>query len=653
MNLKPRRTRLVWVLLGALLLLAPALAIVAPAQAETANLPVTVTQTSPFTGLVDGSTVSIHVDANSPPNAVASNVFSVDARICKASAPINNSADFDPIPGGSCIGHPLSAGTDALVQVATAPPNRVADLAYKVGVGTDTYDNSGTPVTITCGPADPCKLVLEMLVPAGFVFKSFALGYAGSATVPGAPTAVTAVAGSASATVSWTAPASDGGAVIDRYTVTAAPGAQTCQWTTGALSCVVSGLANGTPYTFTVVAHNAVGNGPASSTSNSVIPTATGSLFHPLAPVRILDSRPPPSQVGPFSTPWTGGVKRDVSVGGLAGVPVNADAVVLNVTVTDTTGSSFLSIWPAGQSQPTASSLNWTPGRTIPNAVTVKLGAAGKISIFNLSGDVNVIADVAGYYDAIPGDGFTSLAPARVLDSRPPPSQVGPFSTPWTGGIKRDVAVGGLGNVPLDADAVVLNVTVTDTTGSSYLTMWPTGAAQPTASSLNWTAGVTIPNAVTVKLGTLGRVSVFNLSGNVNVIIDVAGYYKSGTGKSFHALAPGRVLDSRPPPSQVGPFSTPWTDGVSRDVSVGGLAGVPVTADAVVLNVTVTDTTGSSFLTIWPVGVAQPTASSLNWTAGVTIPNAVTVKLGTAGKVSVFNLSGNVNVITDVAGYFQ
>jgi hypothetical protein len=158
-------------ILGLVLLAVPALVVATPAGAETAVLPVTVTQTSTFSSLVDGSTVSVHVDAQSPPNATPSSIFSIDARICASSANINNTADFDPIPGGNCAGHPLSVNSDALVQVATAPPNKVADLSFRVGVGTDTYDNNGTPVTITCGPANPCKLVLELLVPAGFVFK--------------------------------------------------------------------------------------------------------------------------------------------------------------------------------------------------------------------------------------------------------------------------------------------------------------------------------------------------------------------------------------------------------------------------------------------------------------------------------------------------
>jgi len=338
-------------------------------------------------------------------------------------------------------------------------------------------------------------------------------------------------------------------------------------------------------------------------------------------------------------------------VGGVSGVPASADAVVLNVTVTETTASSFLTIWPAGQTRPTVSSLNWTQGRTIPNAVTVKLGAGGKISIFNLFGKVDVIADVAGYYDSISVDGFTSLPPTRVLDSRVA-TNVGDYASPWMTGTTRDVAVGGRGGVPEGADAVVLNVTATDTTGSSFLTVWPAGEpTRPTASSLNWRPGRTIPNAVTVKLGAGGKISIFNLSGKVDVVIDVAGYYQAGTGNGFHPVDPVRVLDSRPD-TQVGPYSSPWAFGTTRDVTVGGLLTVPIGADAAVLNVTATDTTGSSFLTVWPAGQPRPTASSLNWTPGVTIPNAVTGKLGTAGKISVYNLSGTVDVVVDVSGWF-
>ena len=93
-----------------------------------------------------------------------------------------------------------------------------------------------------------------------------------SVSTPGAPTNVHGNPGSGKVTVGWSAPSSSGGSAITRYTATSSPGSKTCTWSSGPLSCTVSGLSNGQPYTFTVTAHNAAGDGPPSSASASVTP---------------------------------------------------------------------------------------------------------------------------------------------------------------------------------------------------------------------------------------------------------------------------------------------------------------------------------------------------------------------------------------------
>ncbi len=105
-----------------------------------------------------------------------------------------------------------------------------------------------------------------------------------SESYPAAPTAVTAVAGDQSATVSWTAAVSNG-ALVSQYVVTAYPGGFTC--TTSTTSCAVSGLTNGTAYTFTVTARNVVGVGPASLASTAVVPKVNA----PSAPINVFVKR--------------------------------------------------------------------------------------------------------------------------------------------------------------------------------------------------------------------------------------------------------------------------------------------------------------------------------------------------------------------------
>jgi hypothetical protein len=211
--------------------------------------------------------------------------------------------------------------------------------------------------------------------------------------------------------------------------------------------------------------------------------------------------------------------------------------------------------------------------------------------------------------------------------------------------------------------AVVLNVTATGATGPSYLTVWPTGATKPLASNLNFVAGQTVANRVIVEVGsdgtTGGWVSVYNAAGSVNVVADAGGWFSdssnpAATGSRLVGVSPARILDTR---DGTGGFSSPLGAGQTIAVTVAGQGGVPamnatIAPTAVVINVTVTGTTAPSYLTVWPDLASRPTASDLNWAAGQTVPNLVIVKLGSDGKINLYNPAGSANVIVDVVGWF-
>lgn len=327
---------------------------------------------------------------------------------------------------------------------------------------------------------------------------------------------------------------------------------------------------------------------------------------------------------------------------------------MLNLTATDTTSASYLTVYPSDVTRPTASNLNWTAGQTIPNLVEVKLGQDGAAKVYNAAGNTDVVIDVEGWVAApaasTSADGwFNPLVPARLLDTRD--GTGGPIGSGGT----ITLQVAGHGGVPLQGgEAVVINVTATNATTGSFLTVWPDGMSRPTASDLNFVRGQTIPNRVVVKLGPTGKVDIYNAAGSVDAVVDVNGWFTDVTpgqsGNGFVGVTPIRILDTR---DGTGGPAGPLGPGASRVITVAGANGIPSSATAVVANVTVTDTTGSSYLTAWPDGDAPPNASDLNWTPGVTIPNLVVVELGASGRLDLYNAAGSTDVIVDVVGYYR
>jgi uncharacterized protein (DUF1501 family) len=247
--------------------------------------------------------------------------------------------------------------------------------------------------------------------------------------------------------------------------------------------------------------------------------SSTGSRLLPLDPFRLLDTR---DGTGAAVGQLGEGASLNLQVTNRGGVPNNARAVALNVAVTGPTAASFLTLWPAGDQRPLAASANFVAGQTVPNLVLARVGADGKVSIFNNSGSTHVIADVLGAFtDNAPGR-FVAVQPARVLDTREgigaPRARVG--QTPVA------LKLTGVGGVPgSNVSAVLMNVTAVTPSAATFITVYPNTSGRPNAANLNAEAGQVVPNMVIGRLGSDGSVAIYNNAGDVDIVADLMGYF--------------------------------------------------------------------------------------------------------------------------------
>lgn len=385
------------------------------------------------------------------------------------------------------------------------------------------------------------------------------------------------------------------------------------------------------------------------------VPALRGAAYTALDPVRLLDTREglgaPKAPVGP------GGVV-DLQVTGTNGVPLDATAVVLNVTGVAPSSPTDLRAYPTPvvlSPVPLVSNLNLDRGITRANLVTVPVGNRGRVRLRNNGGSVQLLADLAGYYAPGAAAGFTAADPVRILDTR---SALGAPSTARLGaGEVLDLDVtGGSSPVPDGATAVALTVTGVSATTSTDVRVYPTplgDVAAPVVSNLNVRPGGAVPNVVIVKIGANGSVRLRNQAGGVHLLADVAGWYDtSSAGTLFRPVPPTRVLDTR---TRLGTSSTADTTvgpGESVPLRVGGIARVPSLAQSAVLNVTGVGATATTDVRVYPaLATTPPEVSNLNLSRGQTAADLVMVKLGSR-SVRLRNAAGEVGLVADVSGWF-
>lgn len=370
----------------------------------------------------------------------------------------------------------------------------------------------------------------------------------------------------------------------------------------------------------------------------SVATAAAGepSRFVPVGPCRLVDTRETGQRLA------AGGRIEVPVTGDRCGVPADATAAALVITVARPAASGFVTVWPSGAAQPTTSVLNYRRDEFVPASQLVRLGVDGGVSLSSLAA-ADLLVDVTGYFvpqaGSVHAGRFVAVEPDRLVDSRE-------TTRPSAGGVVR-VATG----VPDDAIAVSVNIATAASSGPGFFTAYAAGSARPTASVLNTDgAGQTRASAAIVPV-TAGAFEVYTSAGD-HVIVDITGYVTGASAERssdglFVPSDPVRLVDTRQPAGA--PGGPRLWDGGAREFSVTSITGGPVAAIAA--NVTMTATEDAGFVVGGAARTAPSGTSSVNADgAERTVANSAIVPVSTAGVA--FTTLESTHLVVDVTGWF-
>jgi len=380
---------------------APSVTSIHPSNGQvTVTFSVAVSNGSPITGYTVTASPSGGVDGNAGTTSLSHLVtgltngtpytFTVKATNALGTGPASppsNSATPATVPGPPTIGAATAGNASATVAFTVPSSNGgavITSYTASSAPGGITGTASTSPISVTgltAGTAYTFTVTASNLMGSGAASAATNSVTPTAATAPGAPMIGTAIAGNTSATVSFLAPASNGGSAISSFTATSTPGSLTGS---GAASpIVVAGLTNGTSYTFKVTATNAVGVGTASASSNSVTPTAVPGP-PTIGTATVGNASATVSFAAPFSTGASAITQYTVtsSPGGLAmngtTSPItvsgltNGTAYTFTVTATNASGTGL----------PSAASNSVTPAvaTAVPGAPTIGTASGGNSS---------------------------------------------------------------------------------------------------------------------------------------------------------------------------------------------------------------------------------------------------------------------------------
>ena len=324
---------------------------------------------------------------------------------------------------------------------------------------------------------------------------------------------------------------------------------------------------------------------------------AASAAYVAVQPCRLTDTR-----AGTGFTP-VGTQMLQVNTAGTCGIPAGATALALTLTVVDPQANGYLNAWPANQSQPTASSLNFSARQVRANGSIIRVDGTGAFRVYT-SVPAHVVVDVVGAF--VPASSaragrFVPVAPQRMYDSRSTGKKFGAGA-----GFSLALPAG----VPSDAVAMAVNVTITDSAGAGFITEYPAGGQRPTSSILN----VDGPGQTRAVAGILpvspAGMSLYVSAGGF-VIVDVLGYFTGPSAKAsgdglFTAYDPQRLLDTR------------GTSPLGKAIPLYPGGGLELaTSQGGTLAYNVTSANGAAgYVTAYPAGTAIPATSTVNSVGG-------------------------------------
>lgn len=429
------------------------------------------------------------------------------------------------------VGTPGNAQISVAFTASSSPGTLAGGAAatitgYTATCGSQSNSGSGSPIVVsglTNGTSYPCVVKATNSVPLDSPDSTPSTAVT-PYTLPDQPTGVSVVAGNASVSVSFSAPAFNGGAVIDNYRAECNPGGTTVSGTASPIN--VGGLANGTSYTCTVAAHNAAGWGAPSVVSNSATPLAATA---PTAPTGVSGS-PGNAQISvsftPSSSPGTIGGAQPATITGYTatcGSQSNSGATSPIVVSGLTNGTGYTCVVRATNSVPLDSpdsspSTSVTP-RTVPDAPTIGAATPG-------SGTVNVAFTPNGNGGATIDSYRATCSPGAITGT----GVSSPISvTGLTNGTPYNCTVAAHNTAGYGAESAASN-SVTPRTVPDMPTMGSATALDASANvafTLNFNGGATVDIVVVICTSADGGTTGSN-TGTVSPIL-VAGLTNTKT----------------------------------------------------------------------------------------------------------------------------